>query len=149
VQVSTVDHGQSLLSILPEFGLVQEVDALICLGVPEKPLPTPGSTMSTKQTCESLAVPEEGSKTPPDYNHAYKRDAIAAVKACLPDEEEKHIAACLASMDWNSERVVDAFLMNKLPAHLQRKKQPTREEKQLVYAPGRPPPLLSFIGILL
>lgn len=150
-----MDHSQGLLSKLPLYGFVDKVDAMVCshaldmddaqyayllavLSVPDKQMPAPGSTLSTSSHTLQASTPEAAAK-PPEYNYLHKKEAIASVKSCLPGEDARLIEACLASMEWNAERVVDAFLQDKLPEHLRRAKDRQRDDKHLVYAPGNQP----------
>lgn len=158
MQIPGVDHRKSLLAKLPEHGLIASIDeklrcseldldeaqylfvTTLC-NLPDKPMPGVVSDSGGNKHAEVTKpdVPAAASqKKAPAYNRAHKLAQIETVKACLPEEDETLIEACLASMEWNTDRVVDAILQDKLPGHLRAKAGGSSGTpgNELVYAPG-------------
>lgn len=158
MQIPGVDHRKSLLAQLPAHGLVATVDdklrcaelelddaqycyLLSLLNLPSRPMV--GMAADDRGTThDDLRTPDIQASTTvkkaPEYNRDHKLEQIQVVKACLPEEDETLIEACLASMEWSSERVVDAILQDKLPGHLRATAGGSliAPGNQLVYAPG-------------
>lgn len=156
LQVPEIEHRRSLLASLSEHGFMDAVDdklrkselkldgdqysyILSLLNLPDRPVPVAGSSDEVVVTNISKAhdsMQNEIKVHAPQYSRTHKQVLIQEVKDCLPEEDEKLIKACLASMNWDTERCVDALLQNKFEFRTKGSGAVTSSGSELVYAPG-------------